>query len=78
MARQAPEEGDAQRLAHAAGAGAQQALVAADERIRTTTDELAFAQAELGDVLTSDLKAALETAVKNINMQIETNHAANE
>ncbi len=39
---------------------AQQALVAADERIRTTTDELAFAQAELGDVLTSDLKAALD------------------
>ena len=41
---------------------AQQALVAADERIRTTTDELAFAQAELGDVLTSDLKAALDAA----------------
>lgn len=40
---------------------AQQALVAADERIRTTTDELAFAQAELGDSLTSDLKAALES-----------------
>lgn len=38
---------------------AQQALVAADERIRTTTDELAFAQAELGDSLTADLKAAL-------------------
>ncbi len=39
---------------------AEQALVAADERIRTTTDELAFAQAELGESLTSDLKAALD------------------
>ncbi|WP_353112056.1 hypothetical protein [Microbacterium sp.] len=42
---------------------AEQALVAADERIRTTGDELAFAQAELGDALTADLKAALD-AVK--------------
>ncbi|BDZ38740.1 hypothetical protein [Microbacterium suwonense] len=42
---------------------AEQALVAADERIRTTSDELAFAQAELGDALTADLKAAL-TAVR--------------
>ena len=40
---------------------AQQSLVAADERIRTTSDELAFAQAELGDSLTADLKAALES-----------------
>jgi len=39
---------------------AEQALVAADERIRTTSDELAFAQAELGDSLTADLKAALD------------------
>lgn len=39
---------------------AEQALVAADERIRTTSDELIFAQAELGDSLTSDLKAALD------------------
>lgn len=38
---------------------AQQALVAADERIRTAGDELAFAQAELGDSLTADLGAAL-------------------
>ena len=38
---------------------AQQALVAADERIRTTTDELAFAQAELGESLTADLASAL-------------------
>ncbi|WP_309065098.1 hypothetical protein [Microbacterium sp.] len=39
---------------------AEQALVGADERIRTTTDELAFAQAELGESLTADLKAALD------------------
>lgn len=39
---------------------AEQALVAADERIRTTSDELVFAQAELGDSLTADLKAALD------------------
>ena len=38
---------------------AEQALVAADERIRTTSDELAFAEAELGGSLTADLKAAL-------------------
>ncbi|UNK69687.1 hypothetical protein [Microbacterium sp. H1-D42] len=39
---------------------AEKALVAADERIRTTADELAFAQAELGESLTADLKAALD------------------
>src|SRR5690606_15882789 len=38
-------------------------LVSADERIRTTSDELAFAQAELGESLTADLEAAL-TAVR--------------
>lgn len=42
---------------------AEQALVAADERIRTAGDELAFAEAELGVSLTKDLKAALD-AVK--------------
>lgn len=42
---------------------AEQALVSADERIRTTSDELAFAQAELGESLTADLEAAL-TAVR--------------
>ena len=40
---------------------AEQALVAADERIRTTSDELAFAQAELGDSLTADLANALRS-----------------
>ena len=33
---------------------------------------------QLGVTGKQDVKAALETAVKNINMQIETNHAANE
>lgn len=38
---------------------AEQALVSADERIRTTSDELSFAEAELGESLTGDLKKAL-------------------
>lgn len=38
---------------------AEQALVGADEQIRTTTDELAFAEAELGQSLTADLRGAL-------------------
>lgn len=38
---------------------AEQALVSADERIRTTSDELSFAEAELGGSLTADLKNAL-------------------
>jgi hypothetical protein len=39
---------------------AEQAIVAADERIRTASDELAFATAELGDQMTADFRAALE------------------
>lgn len=39
---------------------AEQALVAADERIRTAGDELAFAEAELGLSLTKDLTTALD------------------
>lgn len=39
---------------------AEQSLVAADERIRTTSDELAFAEAELGGSLTGDLTRALD------------------
>ncbi|GAB3600929.1 coiled-coil domain-containing protein [Microbacterium tumbae] len=39
---------------------AEQALVAADERIRTAADELVFAEAELGASLTKDLAAALD------------------
>ena len=42
---------------------AQQALVAADERIRATSEELAFAEAELGEKSTRDLRDAL-TAVR--------------
>ncbi|MDR6866363.1 putative membrane protein YgcG [Microbacterium resistens] len=40
---------------------AEQALVGADERIRTAGDELAFAGAELGDSLTADFRTALES-----------------
>jgi integrase len=39
---------------------AEMALVAADERIRLTSDELSFAVAELGDGPTADLRAALD------------------
>ncbi|MGW8484220.1 hypothetical protein ACWGJP_13900 [Microbacterium sp. NPDC055903] len=39
---------------------AEQALVAADERIRTASDELVFAEAELGASLTKDLTTALD------------------
>jgi len=42
---------------------AEQALVQTDERIRSTTDELDFAEAELGASLTADLRLAL-TAVR--------------
>ena len=42
---------------------ARSALVAVDERIRTTTDELDFAVAELGEGATKDLRDAL-TAVR--------------
>src|SRR5918994_335089 len=38
---------------------AQTALVAADERIRLTTDELSFAEAELGSEATEELRTAL-------------------
>lgn len=38
---------------------AEQSLVATDERIRSTSDELVFAEAELGESLTGDLRRAL-------------------
>ncbi|MFK4760530.1 hypothetical protein ACI3KS_06310, partial [Microbacterium sp. ZW T5_45] len=38
---------------------AEQAIVTTDERIRTTADELVFAEAELGESLTADLRKAL-------------------
>jgi hypothetical protein len=40
---------------------ARTALVAADERIRLTTDELAFAEAELGNEATQELRTALSS-----------------
>ncbi|MGZ0711407.1 hypothetical protein ACWPKO_24070 (plasmid) [Coraliomargarita sp. W4R53] len=40
---------------------ARTALVATDERIRVTTDELAFADAELGPTSTKELREALES-----------------
>jgi len=40
---------------------AELAIVAADERVRLTSDELDFARAELGDKATEDLKAALDS-----------------
>ncbi len=55
---------------------AQTALVAADERIRTASDELAFAEAELGTSLTADLSAAL-TAVRTHLQEAFTLHQLN-
>lgn len=40
---------------------AELAIVAADERVRLTSDELDFARAELGDKVTEDLAAALDS-----------------
>ena len=40
---------------------AELAIVAADERVRLTSDELDFARAELGDKATEDLGAALDS-----------------
>lgn len=40
---------------------AELAIVAADERVRLTSDELDFARAELGDKAVEDLKAALDS-----------------
>ncbi|MFD5601178.1 hypothetical protein ACFWHR_14110 [Leucobacter sp. NPDC058333] len=46
---------------------ARSALVAADERIRATGDELAFATAELGDDATAELKVGLESVRKHLS-----------
>lgn len=46
---------------------AQKALVAADERIRVTRDELAFADAELGAGPTKDLRDALDAVTKHLS-----------
>lgn len=56
---------------------AEQALVAADERIRTTSDELAFAEAELGESLTADLRkalAAVRTHLREAFQMHQLNH----
>lgn len=45
---------------------AEKALVAADERIRTARDEHAFAQAELGEAMTADLGAALQSVQEHM------------
>ncbi|MDQ1127924.1 hypothetical protein [Microbacterium sp. SORGH_AS_0888] len=55
---------------------AQQALVAIDERIRSTTEELAFAEAELGEKSTADVRAAL-TAVRTHLAEAFTLHQLN-
>ncbi|GAB2519302.1 hypothetical protein GCM10027064_16170 [Microbacterium petrolearium] len=55
-------EADEQQAAEDASLArrAQAALVATDERIRSTSDEVAFAAAELGDGPTADIRAGLE------------------
>ncbi|MFC7943244.1 hypothetical protein ACFUPZ_08285 [Microbacterium oxydans] len=56
---------------------AEQALVSADERIRTTSDELAFAEAELGESLTADLRrahAAVRTHLREAFQLHQLNH----
>lgn len=50
---------------------AQKALVATDERIRTTRDELAFAQAELGDGATQDLRDGLDAVARHMREAFE-------
>ncbi|MTE22774.1 hypothetical protein [Microbacterium sp. ZXX196] len=50
---------------------AQQALVAADERIRTTRDELEFASAELGDAATKDLRDGLDAVATHMREAFE-------
>ncbi|WP_029149296.1 hypothetical protein [Microbacterium indicum] len=45
---------------------AQNALVKTDERIRTTRDELGFAQAELGDAATKDLREGLDAVATHM------------
>lgn len=57
--REAQEQQDA--ADEALSLRARSALVAADERIRTTSDELGFATAELGDEATAALRVALES-----------------
>ncbi|MGO3704538.1 MAG: hypothetical protein ACTJG3_03635, partial [Microbacterium gubbeenense] len=56
---------------HVLSTKAQKALVAADERIRTTRDELAFASAELGDAATKDLRDGLDAVALHMREAFE-------
>ncbi|GAA1938897.1 hypothetical protein [Agromyces allii] len=49
------------------------ALVAADERVRVTTDELLFAEAELGHDATAQLGAALESVKQHLGEAFRLN-----
>ncbi|RZS64553.1 hypothetical protein EV187_2940 [Agromyces ramosus] len=49
------------------------ALVAADERIRVTTDELVFAEAELGPDATADLRTALTAVRRHLGEAFQLN-----
>lgn len=50
---------------------AELALVAADERVRLTTDEVSFAVAELGEGATADLREALEAVRTHLREAFE-------
>ncbi len=55
------EQEEAEARASDAARDAQAALVAADERMRLTADEIVFAEAELGPASVQDLREALES-----------------
>lgn len=57
----------AQRSTADLGRGAASALVATDDAIRTSEEELGFASAQFGDAATSDFQAALESAKTKLN-----------
>ncbi|MGC5169289.1 hypothetical protein ACPW96_06470 [Micromonospora sp. DT81.3] len=68
------EEQEAQDAADADLARrAKSALVAVDERIRTTTDELAFAEAELGEGATRELREALTAVTHHLGEAFHLN-----
>lgn len=55
------------------GRRADSALVAADERIRTTADELTYAEIELGRDATSDLRAAVSAVRQHLGEAFQLN-----
>ncbi|RGE19842.1 hypothetical protein [Leucobacter sp. wl10] len=67
------DTGDAE-LAHRA----RTALVTADERIRATDDELAFASAELGDAATAELRIGLEAVRKHMTEAFQLHQLNND